>query len=104
MLIRELSHKAHQAVGPILGAILLVYFGYHAVQGDTELVAWWQHQHELDRVSAELASLSVTRSDWERRVELLGPDSLDPDILEERSYLMLSLVHPSDLVIPYPID
>ena len=104
MLLRERRRKAHQAVGPMLGAVLLIYFGYHAVQGDTELVAWWRHQHELDSVSAELVSLSATRANWERRVALLGPDGLDPDILEERVYLMLSLVHPDDLVIPELTD
>ena len=34
----EVSRKARQVLGPLLGAAVMAYFTYHAVQGDRGLV------------------------------------------------------------------
>ncbi|MBI3710032.1 MAG: septum formation initiator family protein [Proteobacteria bacterium] len=49
-------------------------------------------QAQLDEVTAERRAL-------ERRVALLRPDNLDPDLLDERARLVLNLARPDEVVI-----
>jgi cell division protein FtsB len=50
---------------------------------------------------AELTYVKINNSEktLEQKVNLLGKNNLDPDMLEERVRLMLNYVHPDELVI-----
>ena len=79
---------------------MMAYFGYHAVQGDRGLIAWWNLRFEIEQTNAELARVTAEKQALENRVALLRPQSLDRDMLEERARLMLGVVRADDLVIP----
>ncbi|MCB2107865.1 MAG: septum formation initiator family protein [Rhodobacteraceae bacterium] len=98
----ELGRKVRQVLGPLVGAALMAYFGYHAVQGDRGLIAWWNLRFELERIDQQLAMVSAEQAELEHRVSLLRPDSLDRDMLEERARIMLGTIDPHDLIIPDP--
>jgi cell division protein FtsB len=87
---------------PLMGAAAIVYFGYHGVQGDRGLIAWWNLRYELEKVEANLAEVSAEKRAMEHRVSLLRPESLDRDMLEERARVMLGFVHPDDRIVPLP--
>jgi len=97
---QEVGRKARQFLVPLMGAALMAYFAYHAVQGDRGLIAWWNLRYEIEKTSAELADVTAERQALEQRVSLLRPGSLDPDMLEERARVMLGAVHPDDLIVP----
>ncbi|MBL8631153.1 MAG: septum formation initiator family protein [Rhodospirillaceae bacterium] len=78
----------------------MVYFGYHAVQGDRGLIAWWNLRFEIERANATLAEVSAEKKALEHRVALLRSESLDPDMLEERARVMLGAVGPNDRIVP----
>jgi len=82
-----------------MGAAVMVYFGYHAVQGDRGLMAWWNLRFEIERADAELIKVSAEKKVLEHRVALLRPESLDRDMLEERARIMLGAVGPNDLIV-----
>ena len=82
-----------------LGLALLVYFGYHAVNGSRGLIAWHQYQGEIEAARAELARVRAEREQLEHKVELLRDQALDPDLLDEAARGTLSLVHPEDVII-----
>ena len=88
-----------QAIGPLLGAALVFYFGYYAVHGDRGLVALARMQNQIEQSSAELETLRAERIALERRVRGLRPESLDLDILEERARTLLNYAHPDDMII-----
>ena len=88
-----------QAVGPLLGAALVGYFGYYAVHGDRGLVALARLQTQIEQNSAQLEKTRDERAVLERRVRGLRPDSLDLDILDERARTLLNYAHPDDLII-----
>src|SRR5690242_4798559 len=88
------------AMVPFFGAAAIAYFGYHAVQGDRGLVAWWNLRYALERTEVELGDVNAKREVLEHRVSLLRPESLDPDMLEERARIMLGYVHPGDRIVP----
>ncbi len=98
----EVSRKARQVLGPLLGAAVMAYFSYHAVQGDRGLIAWWNLRYEIERADLDLAAVTSEKEALEHRVALLRPESLDRDMLEERSRLMLGAIHPNDVIVPDP--
>jgi len=83
-----------------MGAAVMVYFGYHAVQGDRGLIAWWNLRFDIERANIALTEVSAEKKTLEHRVSLLRPESLDPDMLEERVRVMLGVVHPGDRIVP----
>jgi len=97
---QEVSRKARQVLGPLMGAAMMVYFAYHAVQGDRGLIAWWNLRFEIEKTNDQLARVTTEKRALENRVALLRPQSLDRDMLEERARLMLGVVQSNDLVIP----
>jgi cell division protein FtsB len=103
MIVRkDIRHKVRQVLGPLTGAALIAYFGYHAVQGDRGLLAWWNLRHEIEKADYELAAVTAEKKVLEHRVALLRPESLDRDMLEERARAMLGVVHKDDLIVPDP--
>jgi cell division protein FtsB len=99
---QEVGRKARQVLGPLMGAALMVYFGYHAVQGDRGLMAWWNLRFEIEKANTTAAELAAERHAIEQRVTLLRPESLDRDMLEERARIMLGAAGPHDLIVPNP--
>lgn len=102
MLSREMRRRLRNVAGPLLGLTLLVYFAYHMVQGDRGLLAWWRLNREIHTAEATLADLQTQQQALQHRADLLRPDHLDPDMLEERARLMLDLGRPDDLVVLRP--
>ncbi len=99
VLLREVRKRARHIAGPVLGACVFGYFAYHAVQGDRGLIAWLQLNQQVEEAAATLAVMTEKRQILERRTALLGPDNLDPDMLEERARAILSFAHPDEVVI-----
>jgi cell division protein FtsB len=95
-----MSGKLRQVMMPLVGATLMGYFAYHALQGDRGLIAWWNLRHEIEQTDLTLSEVTAEKQALERRVSLLRPESLDRDMLEERARLMLGFVHPRDRVVP----
>jgi cell division protein FtsB len=77
----------------------VVYFGYHAIQGDRGLLTMIKLENRIAAVKAELATTKAQEDALERRVSLMRPASLDRDMLEEQVRLVLNYTHPDDVVI-----
>jgi cell division protein FtsB len=103
-LIGELRHRARHVVGPFLGICAAAYFAYHAIQGDRGLMAWARLSRDVEAGRAEHEDYARRRAVLEHRVKLLHPQSLDPDMLDERARVMLNFGYPNELVIFVPRD
>lgn len=99
---QELVRKIGGVLGPLMGATVMGYFAYHAVEGDRGLIAWWNIRYEHERADRDLAEVKAAKAEIEHRVRLLRPESLDPDMLEERARVMLGAVGPGEVIIPNP--
>jgi cell division protein FtsB len=84
----------------LICAALTVYFGYFALYGRHGLVNYAKLQRESELRQADLALIVSERQALERRVNLLKPESIDPDLLEERARDTLGLTGPNELVLP----
>jgi len=98
-LIVEIRSRARHIVGPVLGICAVAYFAYHAVQGDRGLLAWINLKQQVAVARAELDEISAQRRILDHRVSLLHPETLDPDLLDERARLMLNYGYATDIVI-----
>ena len=91
-----------QTIGPAIGAAIVGYFAYHAIQGDRGLIALSHLQNEIQQAEAVLAQVRGERTDLEQRASLLKRDHLDPDMLDERARAVLNYSHPDDVIILVP--
>ena len=83
----------------LTAAIVIGYFGFHAYSGDRGLKARKNLDQQIAELTTELAATTAEREKWQRRVALLKPERLDPDLLDERARELLNHVHRRDLVI-----
>ena len=97
-IFKEMRKRARHVIGPVLGILALAYFGFHAVQGDRGLMAWWKLRQHIEVASVRLNKITKERQKLEQQVRLLHPESLDPDMLEERARIMLNYGHVDDIV------
>ncbi len=100
--IRRSGLRLRDLIVPAVGVLALVYFGYHAVNGERGLLAWIERSEQIDDARIELAPLVAERQAIEHRVSLLGPESLDLDLLDERARDVLNLAKPNEITLFEP--
>ena len=84
---------------PLLACAVGGYFVYHLQTGDHGLESRAVLEKRKAVLEGELAGLAEVRQRLERDVALLRPQSLDPDMLDERARAILNLAHPDDLIM-----
>ncbi|MCX5480080.1 septum formation initiator family protein [Kaistia geumhonensis] len=83
-----------------LGAVaVMAYFGYHSFNGDYGIWSRDRMNREAIGLEAELQSLKAQRLALQERSRLLRPESLDPDMIDERARSNLNVLKPDELVI-----
>lgn len=102
VLARAARSVLRQVIGPAIGASIVAYFIYYAVQGDRGVIALRHLQGEIAEAQKVLDDVKGERLRMERRAQLLRDDNLDPDMLEERARAMLNLTHPNEVIVPLP--
>ena len=101
-LKRAAKSALRQTIGPAIGACVVGYFVYYAVQGDRGLIALKHIESEISRAEQVLGQVRTERERMERRASLLHADHLDRDMLDERARSMLNLTHPNDVILSLP--
>ncbi|MES0881974.1 FtsB family cell division protein [Roseibium sp. SCP14] len=89
-------------ITPAIAIAALGYFGFHAMSGELGLVGRAMIERQVSELETELEQLVAERQELVGRVSLLRPESLDPDMLDERARLNLNLVHSNELVVLRP--
>ena len=97
--VGDILKRRRGRIVPVCCALLMVYFGYHAIQGDRGLLSSIKLSDELAEARIALEVTADERAGLERKVALLRPDGLDPDMLDERARYMLSLARADEVVI-----
>ncbi len=101
-LVREIRKRARQVAPQVFLACLAAYFCYHAVQGERGILAWHRLQQEQAAARDLRLQLAGERAGLAHRVDLLRPDGLDPDMLEERARMLLNFGTPDDYMVLLP--
>lgn len=87
---------------PVIAMSALAYFGFHALNGELGLVGRARIEHQIKDLEGQLATLVKQRRELVAKVSLLRPESLDPDMVDERARLNLNMVHANELMILRP--
>jgi cell division protein FtsB len=82
-----------------IAAALIGYFGVNAYDGNYGLRAKQDLDLQIAELTQELTALKTERATWERRVALLRPQSIDPDMLDERARTLLNYADPRDVTL-----
>ena len=96
---RDVRRRVRHMIGPIITALLVAYFGFHAVTGERSMLSWWRLGQQIENAHITLASVRTERERLEHRVSLMRPEHLDPDLLDERARWTLNLLHPDEFLI-----
>jgi cell division protein FtsB len=83
----------------IIAALVIGYFGVNAYSGNHGLRAKQDLDQQIAELSEEFGNLKSERAGWERRVLLLKPESIDPDMLDERARVLLNYADPRELTL-----
>lgn len=86
-------------LGPLIAFACVAYFIYHSIQGERGILSMFRLRQKLELVKAELNLLTSQRESLERRVQLLRPDNLDLDLLEERARAILNFARSDEVII-----
>ena len=95
----EIRPRMKGAIFPALIVLSLFYFSYHAMEGNHGLKAWLHSRGEQAILSQKAAVIRSEREALERKVALLKPDNLDPDLLSEEVRGVLGYTHENEVVI-----
>lgn len=78
---------------------LLGFFAWHAQEGPRGFAFREKLASQSRQLSDELAAIQKQRTDFETRVALLRPESVDPDMLDEMARSTLDVAGPNDLIV-----
>ncbi len=98
-IVRELKVRAGQIAGPVIGMTMVVYFAYHAVQGDRGLIAMAQLRQDVSALQAQVLDVRDERMNLDAKVFALRPESIDPDLLEERARFLLGFGFEDEVLV-----
>ena len=101
-LAHEVKKRTRAAIAPFMLILMVAYFGMSFVQGDRGLLAWIRLSDEIVLVQGELEDLVLERTQMEHRIQLLRPNGLDLDMLDERAHALLGYAHKYEIVIYTP--
>ena len=80
---------------------MAVYLGYHLIQGENGAISYLLISKELQDTTEILAFKTEKRKQLEHQVSLLRPDTIDLDMLVERSRIVLNYGKNDELVVFY---
>lgn len=83
----------------LVGVGLSVYFSYNAVYGARSYTSLQVMQESLDQKTAELDAVRQERKSLEAKVVMMRPDTLSPDLLEERARAVLGYQREDEVVV-----
>lgn len=83
-----------------LGALCwLLMLGGLALAGPSGVLAWGETLAVLQQREQRIADLKDERAELRNRVNLLDPNSADPDLVSELIRKNLNVVHPDEYII-----
>ena len=97
-LFREIQKRSRVVVPQLFAAAFVGYFVYHTVQGDRGFYSLVHLKQELAVTEARRDLIALKRATLEKKIALLRPESLDPDMLEERARVVLNYGRSGDRI------
>ncbi|QDH16121.1 FtsB family cell division protein [Oecophyllibacter saccharovorans] len=102
MKVGVIIRRGLQAILPPLIFLLLTgYFIWNALRGEHGIQAYQEQLTLRQQAETALKNAHQEQDIWRRRVAELSEQSLDRDILDERSRAMLNTSQSDEIIVPY---
>ncbi|MBV7256536.1 septum formation initiator family protein [Pacificimonas sp. WHA3] len=85
-------------LAPSLFLVVLAFFGWHSLAGDTGLLALGGYKEKQAQLEIEAAALAEERAQLEHKLSLLG-DRVEADYGEELVRQKLGLIHDDEMIV-----
>jgi cell division protein FtsB len=95
---------APRLILPVLTALFVSYFGYHALYGSNGLYSKHIVEDQTRQLQAKLDVLTERRNALQQQVALLSDGSVEKDMLDEQARRALNMVQPGELVVLKPFN
>lgn len=102
MLLKDMRRQMGRLLGPTFFVCLTAYFSYHLLEGRHGLFALQRLADRLTVTDKLLSTLQKEERDILNKVNLLGSQSICPDLLMERAKDVLGYVHPDEVIVLNP--
>ncbi len=79
------------------------YFVWHAVNGQRGLKARDDYMQRLAELETTLSDLRAERARWRLKIDLARGETVDRDLVEEESRIMLGRVHKNEVIVLHAI-
>ena len=96
---RKFRYHFNKLIFPFFAFFLLMYFLYHLLSGDHGWFAWKTLEKNLDDERKTFLFLEKERLSLENKVNLLRPEHIDPDMLDERIRTMLNNAQEDEIIV-----
>ncbi len=90
------------ALVPAACIMLTGYFAYHALAGRSGLFALGEYKTQQVELAAEAKTVAARKAALERKIQLLDPRKVDPDLADELVRGNLGVVRPDEVVVKLP--
>jgi len=88
-----------RAVGSLFCVLILFYLGFHTVSGERGVFALLRENRKLEALKTELAEAKSKREMLEKKVQKLGNNNLDLDLLDEQARRVLGSLGKNEVVL-----
>ncbi|WP_303782732.1 FtsB family cell division protein [Sandarakinorhabdus limnophila] len=97
-----LQEMMTRAALPAVCVAVASYFSFHAVSGPTGYVAWCEYKVQRSKLQQAVQTSEEQQAALQRRLVLLDPRHVDPDLADELVRRNLDLVKPGEVIVPLP--
>lgn len=98
-VINELRRRMRHVLPPLVWLVLTFYFGWHAVNGERGLRRMFELKQEIAVAKQVADEIALRRAEMEQKVQMLSPQSIDADMLEESARSLLNMGQDGDYII-----
>ncbi len=98
-VISELRRRMRHVLPPLVWLVLTFYFGWHAVNGERGLRRMFELKQEIAVAKQVADEIALRRAEMEQKVQMLSPQSIDADMLEESARSLLNMGQDGDYII-----
>ncbi|WP_164156300.1 FtsB family cell division protein [Sandarakinorhabdus rubra] len=97
-----LQQMLARAALPALCMTVGGYFAFHAATGPTGYLAWRDYTAQRAKLEVAVRDAREQQVALQRRLVLLDPRHVDPDLADELVRRNLDLVKPDEVIVPLP--
>ncbi|MGL5719224.1 MAG: FtsB family cell division protein [Alphaproteobacteria bacterium] len=95
--------KLSKSLVPSMLGLTLMYFIYHAIQGERGIFGWMELSRECELQERHLQALMLEKEELETKVGLMSKE-IDPDLLEYQVRLLLGYAASNEMIILKPVE